>query len=185
MSLFDPHAPTRPAEPSMFDGMSDRLLCDLDTDGPADREGDVKTVGFTGTRDGMSDAQRSAVEDWLVNAYLAQEPMRAAHGCCVGADAEFARIVRTACPRAHIVGWPSDMAGLTSKLACMCCDEIHDPQPPLIRNRCIVDECNTLLACPKGPEERRSGTWATVRYARKLGRPVVIFQPDGTVALES
>jgi hypothetical protein len=41
-----------------------------------------------------------------------------------------------------------------------------------------------LAACPKGPEERRSGTWATVRYARKTGKPVVIFWPDGTVTEE-
>jgi hypothetical protein len=38
------------------------------------------------------------------------------------------------------------------------------------------------LACPRGyTEELRSGTWATIRYARKTGVPYVIIFPDRTV----
>ena len=33
-------------------------------------------------------------------------------------------------------------------------------------------------------EQLRSGTWATVRHARKLKRPIVIINPDGTLLLE-
>jgi outer membrane protein insertion porin family len=55
---------------------------------------------------------------------------------------------------------------------------------PLDRNRAIVDSCDVLIACPKGPEEQRSGTWATVRYARKQKKRIVIIWPDGEVTEE-
>ena len=41
---------------------------------------------------------------------------------------------------------------------------------------------DTLVAAPKEDEEVvRSGTWATVRYARKAGRVVLVVRPDGTI----
>lgn len=50
------------------------------------------------------------------------------------------------------------------------------------RNRAIVDGCDLLVACPPVPvEEPRSRTWQAVRHARRIGRPVVLVYPDGTV----
>ena len=50
----------------------------------------------------------------------------------------------------------------------------------LERNRDIVDACDILIACPRTlKEELRSGTWATVRYARKVGKPVAILWNNG------
>jgi hypothetical protein len=41
------------------------------------------------------------------------------------------------------------------------------------------------VACPRtDQEQRRSGTWATVRYARKVGKPVLIIGRDGKIKLE-
>lgn len=45
----------------------------------------------------------------------------------------------------------------------------------LDRNRRLVDTADLLLAVYNG--ERRGGTAATVRYARKLGRRVIILDP--------
>jgi hypothetical protein len=59
------------------------------------------------------------------------------------------------------------------------------PKPYLMRNKDIVDQTSILVAAPKGPEEKRSGTWATVRYARKLGRPIYICYPDGKMVFEN
>ncbi len=47
---------------------------------------------------------------------------------------------------------------------------IHDAEPPLVRNHKIVDGCDFLIAAPHGPEILRSGTWATIRYARKTSK---------------
>ena len=74
---------------------------------------------------------------------------------------------------------------MVGNLALDMSDEVRDPLPYLERNRAIVDACDILIACPKGmQEEQRSGTWATVRYARRRDRPIVIVWPDGTVTRE-
>lgn len=42
-----------------------------------------------------------------------------------------------------------------------------------------------MIATPSSKEEElRSGTWSTVRYARKLRRPVTLIYPDGSVVEE-
>lgn len=45
----------------------------------------------------------------------------------------------------------------------------------LERNRYLVDHAACLLAVYNG--ERRGGTAMTVRYARKLGREVIVLNP--------
>jgi predicted Rossmann fold nucleotide-binding protein DprA/Smf involved in DNA uptake len=48
----------------------------------------------------------------------------------------------------------------------------------LERNKDIVSESDFLIAAPDSKKERlRSGTWATVRHARKLGKRVMILEP--------
>jgi len=44
----------------------------------------------------------------------------------------------------------------------------------LARNRVIVSRVDVLIAAPLQDEEiTRSGTWATIRYARAAGKPVI------------
>ena len=58
-------------------------------------------------------------------------------------------------------------------------------KPYLDRNKDIVLETQTLVATPaETTEQLRSGTWSTVRYARKLKRPAVLILPDGTIVFE-
>lgn len=45
----------------------------------------------------------------------------------------------------------------------------------LKRNRCMVNQASTLLAVYNG--SRRSGTGATVNYAQKLGREIIVIDP--------
>ena len=45
----------------------------------------------------------------------------------------------------------------------------------LARNRRLVDQAGILLAVYNG--ERRGGTAATVRYARKAGREIIMIDP--------
>ncbi len=115
-------------------------------------------LGFTGTRRGMTQAQRAALAD-CVSAL----PARAVHGGAVGADEEFdAFLVRIGMP-----AWDIEVAG------------------PLVRNRTIARSCDYLVAAPATTEEVvRSGTWMTVRRARKFGKPIIILLPDGGVREE-
>jgi predicted Rossmann fold nucleotide-binding protein DprA/Smf involved in DNA uptake len=61
-------------------------------------------------------------------------------------------------------------------------EEVRPQRPYLDRNRDIVAASDVLIACPKGPEQRRSGTWSTVRYARQARLPILIVWPDGEVS---
>jgi hypothetical protein len=141
-------------------------------------------VGFTGTREGMADEQRRAFIRWAANAGVTEFH----EGCCIGADDDAFDVMTSAddigFTRPRIVAHPPTNRAAVSHSALMFADEQRTPADYLTRNRNIVDAADLLTACPKGPEEQRSGTWATVRYARKVGKPVVIFWPDGTVTEE-
>lgn len=137
-------------------------------------------VGFTGTRHGLTPSQAVAFAGVLPKGMTWFR-----HGCCVGADEDAVRIVDALDPRPSIFGAPSNIGALTSEFALAVSDDTTGEfSDPLERNRLIVDGSDLLVACPKGPEERRSGTWATVRYARKKGVPIVIVWPNGTVTGE-
>jgi hypothetical protein len=50
----------------------------------------------------------------------------------------------------------------------------------IARNHDIVDASAVLVATPRDwYEEQRSGTWATIRYARAQRKAVIIVWPDG------
>lgn len=96
------------------------------------------------------------------------------HGNCVGADA-------LACNFAHMAGFktishPCDVASMRAFGTIN--DETRPIKKPLHRNHDIVNECEILIASPESLEEIiRSGTWATVRYARKQNKPIILLDP--------
>lgn len=133
-------------------------------------------IGFTGTQQGMTEDQKTAVREFLVDFVSAEFH----HGDCVGADAEAHAIALAL--GADIVIHPPEVG---AKRAFLPASAYRDAKPYLLRNQDIVDETEILLATPKGmTEERRSGTWATVRYARRTGRPLYIVFPDGSARTE-
>jgi len=99
----------------------------------------------------------------------------------VGADEEAADIVCELVPKPKIVGHPPTNRKKMSRWCEYVCNDMIPAEPYLLRNHRIVDAVARMVACPKGEEELRSGTWATVRYARKCGKPVTIIWPDGVV----
>jgi hypothetical protein len=61
-------------------------------------------------------------------------------------------------------------------------DVMRESRRYLARNREIVRATELLIAAPGEMEERhRSGTWSTARYARRIGRPVIVVLPDGAI----
>jgi hypothetical protein len=67
---------------------------------------------------------------------------------------------------------------LEAKRAFCKVDETRDPYPYLIRNKHIIMATQLLLACPQvGVEITRSGTWATIRLARRLGAETIFIPP--------
>lgn len=142
-------------------------------------------LGFTGTQHGMTDSQAQAVFDemMLYGQVPEQVVTEAHHGCCVGADAQFDAMLAYMDKSVVVHGHPPLN---TSKMAKgLCCDIMHEPLEYLVRNRAIVDASNTLFAAPQGAEEQRSGTWSTVRYARRKGNVNIrIIWPGGGSTFE-
>lgn len=132
--------------------------------------------GFTGTRRGMTDAQRKSVFSHILQLSALREVVKLHHGQCLGSDEEvllYAKDIGGIWTVAH----PSNLKVWTSQVDS---DETREPKPTLIRNRDIVDECDLLIACPgEMAEVIRSGTWATIRYAREVGRRTKICWPNG------
>lgn len=136
----------------------------------------LRRVGFTGTRRGMSERQKSLVRHFLNHLYRAGAEFH--HGVCIGADIQAAEIAREIGYRT--VGHPGP-PGIWRDDKWVD-DERRVATGYRLRNRAIVDECSTLLAAPQYLYEnnhaaRRSGTWQTINYAERVGRKREIFGP--------
>ena len=132
----------------------------------------MKHLAFTGTQQGMTEAQRVRFRHMMTRI----RPEWFHHGDCIGADAQAHDEMR---PHAQIHIHPCTID--TKRAYKTGSVRIEEPLPPLERNRVLVDVSEELIATPKEmAEELRSGTWATIRYARKQKKPVHICWPDGT-----
>ena len=126
-------------------------------------------IGFTGTRQGMSERQKAHLRELLTS----HPGAILHHGDAVGADAEAHDIaIELGCA---IVILPSENE---RQRAFKTAAEIRPPKAYLIRNKHIVRETALLIAAPAEPAEQlRLGSWSTVRYARRLGRQVHLLTP--------
>lgn len=137
-------------------------------------------VGFTGTKDGLNKAQEQALGLLVLKLLNDAKPFIGHHGDCVGADASFHGICLNF-GLSVVIHPPID-----PKLRAFCTlgSVMRLPKPYLKRNHDIVDETDVLIACPNSSrEELRSGTWATVRYARKQRKTIWIVYPDAALAV--
>jgi hypothetical protein len=134
-------------------------------------------MGFTGTKRGMTDKQKLVVRHLL----LFNGVKEFHHGSCIGADQQ-AGDIATLLNIRIIIHPPLDhkyMANCSGQ-------EIRLEKSYLVRDKDIVDESDCLIATPKEfVEELRSGTWSTVRYARKQKKPIFIVWPDGNILKEN
>lgn len=148
-------------------------------------------IGFTGTREGMTEAQSSRV-DALVDELLGEETgHRVIHGDAIGADAEFHDLMMEYREydgqpenRVSISIMPAVHPDRAHKQAPAPGDTIEEPDhDPIRRNKRIVASSDVVIAAPSGTTEikRGSGTWATIRHARATGVPLYIVHPDGEV----
>ena len=128
-------------------------------------------VGFTGSQHGMSEKQVKAFRAYITS----HEIHTFVHGDCIGADAQAHVLMRQERLDTKIFVKPCTLVG---KRAFCVGEVIALPKAPLERNHDIVDCCDVVIATPATSSEVfRSGTWATIRYARRIGKPVVILLP--------
>ena len=139
-----------------------------------------KTIGFTGTRDGLSEDQ--VFELSRLFAEYSESHDTFIHGDCIGADADSDNI-------AYSMGYAIKMRPCTllnMRANCRSGIIVAEPMPPLERNKLIVGDSDVMFACPKEFKEvRHSGTWATVRHSIRTGTKLVIIYPDRTMEIKN
>lgn len=130
-------------------------------------------LGMSGSRQGMSEHALAKFNIFLKNNYLSIEEVH--HGDCVGADSQFHNLIMKL--GIKIIIHPPNY----NKLRAYCIgDECRKELPFLKRNKNIVDESDMLVAFPPTKNEiLRSGTWSTIRYAKKQNIKILIIYPDG------
>lgn len=137
-------------------------------------------IGFTGTRAGMTPAQKTAVREILSRTEIALTENSVGHGDCVGADAEFDEIAKELEYQRNI--YPSDIESMRAHCELRGAIQVSEPEKPLIRNSRIVNDSSMIIATPKeSTEVLRSGTWATIRRARKAGCELYLVLPNGEI----
>lgn len=141
-------------------------------------------AGFSGSRDGMTEAQQVAVLRLLMDL----QPAEFHHGAGPGrgrnlsADAQAVALARAL--GIWTVAHPGPI-GVAEGVPDS--HETHEPAGWLARDRAIAvavgaDPEGVLIAAPKTmPAAPRSGTATTARYAVQEGARVIWVAPDGTV----
>lgn len=134
-------------------------------------------LGFTGTREGLTPHQHAT----LLKLFYELDPTEVHHGDCIGADTS-AHDCAIEINAKIVLHPPKD-----DELRAFCqADEEWPEKDYLARDRDIASVCDKLIACPKEDHEIiRSGTWTTVRYARKLHKPITIIWPNGEIKNET
>jgi len=129
-------------------------------------------VGFTGTRkiELITEQRLSDLLKTLISFKIDYDTdLTVVHGCAEGTDTYFHNLCLL--ENISIIGRPCKNTKLENF------DLLYDPAPPLKRNKEIVNDCNILIALPinKNQEELRSGTWATIRYAKAQNKKIIFI----------
>lgn len=133
------------------------------------------TIGFTGTRKGL----RVDQIDSIIKTLDIYTNIIVIHGDCIGADTDFHRT----CLK-YRIEYPEKKVTINifppigNKLRGFNIgDHTHEPKDYLARNLAIVRASDIIIACPLDAQmqEIRSGTWYTIRQARKRKVPLLIF----------
>lgn len=135
-------------------------------------------LGITGTRNGLTRAQFDVILTFITEDYTITHLHQ---GDAIGVDYELTCMFQEIVPKVIIIRHPpiNDRYQAFGPY-----DETWAEKWYLDRDQDNVDESDYLWGCPKGTEILRSGTWATIRYARTAGIPITIVMPDGEIIYE-
>jgi len=132
-------------------------------------------IGVTGTRQPLLPHQVETLQKLLK---INDRIFECHYGGCIGADFDAATI----CTRLGIdlVLHPPTNTSQTNYVQVSHL-RIEPAESYLERNKSIASACTLLIAFPRSEkEELRSGTWATIRYARAAGKQVILIPRSPT-----
>jgi hypothetical protein len=135
-------------------------------------------IGFTGTRKGLTEKQSASLHE-LLRVFC---PTEFHHGCCVGSDLQseevMLELIREGMTCELHQHPPTDMRLAEVRTFPGVETILYTQKLYLDRNREIVDAVDVMVACPAEKEEqKRGGTWYTVRYTIKQGVGLYILYP--------
>lgn len=135
-------------------------------------------IGFTGPRSGINSTQIEIFADLF--RHLDGHAM--VHGGAQGADEQADTVAAGLIDPWNIEIFPGNEDRQRYWQCKMPRRQVHQWIAPLDRNRLVANACHVLIAAPRtASEEARSGTWTTVRYARRMRIRHVLVWPDGDV----
>jgi len=124
----------------------------------------------------MTNAQKNTLRHILNRVQPSINVFR--HGDCIGSD-EQAHVIAVELSIQVTIHPPTDP---THRAYCSG-NQNCESKEYLARNKDIVNNSGLLIATPgEFNEQRRSGTWSTIRYARKQRVNLIVIFPDGTVS---
>lgn len=149
-------------------------------------------LGTTGSRYGLPDAQHFGFTNaimviasvWFSALGKQNSTFHLHHGCATGADSAAHYSVRLL-TNTVIHGHPgvNHRGEAAYRMPYTEYNIMHPEKPYLARNADIVSFANALVAAPQyeetHPKSAHSGTWQTIRLARKASIPILIVWPDG------
>lgn len=132
-------------------------------------------IGFSGNRNGLNLEQKEQIKNILNN----YNSIIVSHGDCVGSDTDFHNLCleyKELNPEKNLIIhiYPPNIQTMR---AFNQADLIMKEEPYLKRNLNIVKNSSILIACPtdKNVEVLRSGTWSTIRQAKKHNLQIYIL----------
>ncbi len=129
-------------------------------------------LGVTATRQTITKKQEQLFEEKVIELNITSFR----HGDCLGGDKQAHEIVRRLGNIYIIVHPPLN----SFKRAYCKGDVILKPKKYLERNKDIINLSDYMIAMPNSTKQKvRSGTWYTVRYARKVRKALLIIFPNG------
>jgi len=129
-------------------------------------------VSVSGSRDGSTPYQHQQVKLFIKTYHEYIEELH--HGQCKGFDEEVHDLAME-----HSIKIVIHPATKQKYLSDRKSEIMLPPKEYLERNKDLSQVCHLLIAAPSTEEEvMRSGTWSTIRYARKKGKKIWIIPPE-------
>jgi hypothetical protein len=137
-------------------------------------------AGVTGTRNGATNYQLASA----ATLFVACAVTVLHSGDCIGADEQMYHMGRAF--HAKCIIHPPKIDKYRAFCG-DCRDEWWPEKSYWERDQDTVNESEVLFGFPKGVTEEleHSGTWATIRYARTLARPIAVVWPNGHIGYEN
>lgn len=131
-------------------------------------------IGFTGTRYNITNYQKEKLLELLFLYHNEFKIEEFHHGDCIGADAYAHDVIKTIDKSIPVHIHPPNISAYRAWKHSII---LHPEKPYLERDNHIVFSTEMLISLPKGSESKRSGTWYTIRQARKLQRSIILIYP--------